>query len=56
MPPLGFRPLFEDRNRCDGISRCGGAVVNSPNVGKGITTFANINLNSYAENIKNKTF
>ena len=34
----------------------GGPVVNSPNVDKGITTLAmNINLNSYMENIKNRT-
>ena len=33
-----------------------GPVVNSPNVDKGITTLAlNINLNSYMENIKNRT-
>ena len=34
----------------------GGPVVNSPNVDKGTTTLAmNINLNSYMENIKNRT-
>ena len=34
----------------------GGPVANSPNVDKGITTLAmNINLNSYMENIKNRT-
>ena len=34
----------------------GGPVVNSPNVYKGITTLTtNINLNSYMENVKNRT-
>ena len=33
----------------------GGPVVNSPNVDKGITSFAmNVNLNSYMENIDNR--
>ena len=34
----------------------GGPLMNSPNVDKGTTTLAtNINLNSYMENIKNRT-
>ena len=34
----------------------GGPVVNSPNVDKGSTTITmNIDLNSYLENIKNRT-
>ena len=34
----------------------GGPVVNSQNIDKGITTLPiNINLNSYIENIKNRT-
>ena len=56
MPALWFRPLFEDPNRCDGISSSGGPVVSSLNVDKEMATPAmNINLNSYMENIKNRT-
>ena len=39
-----------------GIVGAGGSVVNSPNVDKGIATLTiTINLNSYIENIKNRT-
>ena len=56
MPALGFQPLLNILIDVMENLGAGGPVVNSPNVDKEITSLAvNVNLNSYMENIENRT-
>ena len=56
MPALGFQPLLNILIDVMENLVAGGPVVNSPNVDKEITSLAiNVNLNSYMENIENRT-
>ena len=56
MLPLGFGPYSNILIDIMEYLGAGRPVVNSPSVGKGITNLViNLNLNSYMENIKNRT-
>ena len=56
MPAKDFSPYSNILIDAMVYLGAGGPVMNSPNVDKRITTVAiNINLNSYIENIKNRT-
>ena len=56
MLPLGFGPYSNILIDIMEYLGAGRPVVNSPSVGKGITNLViNLNLNSYMEDIKNRT-
>ena len=57
MSALGFQPLFEYPNRCDGTSMSRWASSEFPicRQRNHYSLAININLNTYMENIKNRT-